>query len=98
MQVSFFWGGLSKNKDHRSLDMWDPLKIDTRNHNNVYFCRYRTRVDYIYCNENVRKEWLPVAVEHFDVVSFTNLLAASGLVKLTKPEMLCQDLCLVTCR
>ena len=46
--------------------MWDPLKIDTRNHNNVYFCRYRTRVDYIYCNENVRKEWLPVAVEHFD--------------------------------
>ena len=63
--------------------MWDPLKIDTRNHNNVYFCRYRTRLDYIYCNENVRKEWLPVAVEHFDVVSFTKLLAASGLVKLT---------------
>ena len=63
--------------------MWDPLKIDSRNHHDVYFCRYETRVDYIYCNENVRKEWLPVAVEHFDVVSFTNLLAASGLVKLT---------------
>ena len=23
-------------------------------------------MDYIYCNENVRKEWLPVAVEHLD--------------------------------
>ena len=46
--------------------MWDPLKIDTRNHHDVYFCRYETRVDYIYCNENVLKEWLPVAVEHFD--------------------------------
>ena len=46
--------------------MWDPLKIDNRNHHDVYFCRYETRVDYIYCNENVLKEWLPVAVEHFD--------------------------------
>ena len=32
----------------------------------MYFCRYETRVDYIYCNENVLKEWLPFVVEHFD--------------------------------
>ena len=37
-----------------------------RNHHDVYFCRYETRVDYIYCNENVLKEWLPFVVKHFD--------------------------------
>ena len=31
---------------------------------NEYFCRYGTRVDYIYYNENVRTDWKLVSVEH----------------------------------
>ena len=29
-----------------------------------YFYRYGTRVDYIYCNENVRTDWKLVSVKH----------------------------------
>ena len=27
--------------------------------------RYGTRVDYIFCNESLRLDWMPVQVEHF---------------------------------
>ena len=33
---------------------------------NEYFCRYGTRVDYIFCNENLRMDWKPVVVEHYE--------------------------------
>ena len=32
--------------------------------------RFGTRVDYIFCNESLRKDWMPVTVEHYNKEDF----------------------------
>ena len=61
----------------------NSLLATTNNNHFEYLCRYGTRVDYVYCNENLRMDWMPVAVEHYEEDISDHKAVIATLIKKT---------------